>query len=45
MNILVYVPLFRAVQAGKSVLLVYSINYHYDKLRNMAEKWRPKVLK
>ena len=40
-NIFPYVPPFRCVQAGNSVLIVYSLNVYYDRYRNMAENWRP----
>lgn len=41
MNIPPYGPPFRAVKAGKNVLIGYAINVNYDKFRNMVEKWKP----
>lgn len=40
-NIPPYIPPFRAVQANKSVLLVYSIHHKYDELLKFVERWKP----
>ena len=42
MNIPIYHPIFRCVQAGKSVLFVYAIDRRIRKYRDMVHEWSPK---